>query len=153
MRIDYALEDRRGLVVSLDGRRFFAGEKYTILELSYAVYILDDDHTPEAEQWVLDNGDVLPAEGGRNELRSQRGMLVTANPILVALAYEAWWRENGEPPVPQDRPLPIPLFHEAVEIVRNRRILNWKGPKNGSVVPGIDRLPRNPRRRRRRNDE
>ena len=152
MRIDYAIEREHGLEVSLDGRRFFAGEKYTILELGYAVYNLRDDHTPEADQWILDNGDELVVEDGV-ELRSQRGMLVTSDPILVALAYEAWWRRNGEPPVPQGEPLPIPLFHEAVEIVRSRRILNWKGPKGGSAVPGLDRLPRNPRRRRRRNDE
>jgi len=80
-------------------------------------------------------------------------MLVTADPILVALSYEAWWRRNGEPPVPQGEPLPIPLFAEAVEIVRSRRILNWKGPKNGSVVPALDRLPKNPRRRARRGGE
>ena len=61
MRIDYAIEREWDMEISHDGYRFFCGEKYTIIEMGYAVYILLDDHTPESERWILQNGDTRPA--------------------------------------------------------------------------------------------
>lgn len=41
MRIKSAIEHDHLLEVIIDGKLFRAGEKYTILELGYAVYLMD----------------------------------------------------------------------------------------------------------------
>jgi hypothetical protein len=42
--------DETGILdLTLDGYRFFAGEKYTILEMGWAVYLAEDD---VPEEWL-----------------------------------------------------------------------------------------------------
>jgi len=91
------------------------------------------------EKWLLENGDSIPEDpsDGRAELESGHGILITADPILVALAIESWWSRNGLPQR-QGVPLPIPLFYEAVDIVRNRKILNDFNNKWAGFVPGVE---------------
>lgn len=135
MRIDSAVEREDGLELTIDGRRFRAGEKYTILERGYAVYIMDQSD----EYWLSVNGDNMPVEtpDGFSELRSGGSVFVTADPVLVALALEDWWSRNGIP-IPCNAPLPIPTAYEAVGIVRNRRILNGFNKRFAGHVPGLE---------------
>jgi len=107
MRIESAIEHDNWLEVVIDGRRLRVGEKYTILELGYAVYLMDQSD----EKWLLENGDSIPEDpsDSRAELKSGHGILITADPILVALAIESWWSRNGFPQ-PQGVSLPIPHF-------------------------------------------
>jgi hypothetical protein len=136
MRIERAIEHNHWLEVIIDGRQFRVGEKYTILELGFVVYIMvgQDD-----EDWLRENGDVIPADpsDSREEIRSGHGVLITADPVLVALAIESWWSRNGIPK-PQDVSLPIPTAYEAVDIVRNRKILNDFNENMTGFVPGIE---------------
>ena len=135
MRIESAIEHDYWLEVVIDGRRFQVGEKYTILELGYAVYLMD----LEDENWLQENGDSIPEDPTENraELKSGHGILITADPILVALAIESWWSRNGIPQ-PQNVQLPIPTTFEAVDIVRNRKILNDFNNKWAGFVPGLE---------------
>ena len=135
MRISKVINRQHDLLVTIDGRNLSTNTKYTILELGYATYILEDI---DDEAWILDNGEVVPSErkNGRNELRSSGSMLVTSDPILVALAYEGWWSRNGHP-LPVNQLLPIPLLKEAIEIVRNRKILNDFNQKYAGNIPGL----------------
>lgn len=48
MRIESTIEHDYWLEVVIDGRRLQVGEKYTILELGFAVYLLDR----EDENWL-----------------------------------------------------------------------------------------------------
>ncbi|MEN6523352.1 MAG: hypothetical protein ABFD14_06450 [Anaerolineaceae bacterium] len=135
MRIESAIEHDNWLEVVIDGRRLRVGEKYTILELGYAVFLMDQND----EKWLLENGDRIPEDpsDSRAELKSGHGILITADPILVALAIESWWSRNGLPQ-PQGVQLPIPTFFEAVDIVRNRKILNDFNNKWAGFVPGLE---------------
>ena len=135
MRIESAIEYDDWLEVIIDGRRFHAGEKYTILELGYAVYLMDQND----DDWLRENGDIIPADpsDSRSEFKSGDGILITADPTLVALAIESWWSRNGVPK-PQGVPLPIPTAYEAIEIVRNRKILNDFNEKMTGIVPGLE---------------
>lgn len=111
------------------------GEKYTILELGYAVYLMD----LEDENWLQENGDSIPEDPSENraERKSGHGILITVDPILVALAIESRWLRNGLPQ-PQGISFPVPTFYEAVEIVRNRKILNDFNNKWAGFVPGLE---------------
>src|SRR4051812_31707202 len=80
--------------VTIDGHRFSFGEKYTILELGWAVY-LTENSLPSA--WLRQFGEFKPADEEWGELRSGGGMLVTSHPVLVALALRRWWHRNGRP--------------------------------------------------------
>lgn len=86
-----------------------------------------------------ENGDRIPEEPTENraELKSGHGFLIPADPILVALAIESWWSRNGIPQ-PQNVQLPIPTTYEAVDIVRNRKILNGFNYKWAGFVPGLE---------------
>ena len=48
MRIESAIEHDNWLEVVVDGRRLRVGEKYTILELGYAIYLMDQND----EKWL-----------------------------------------------------------------------------------------------------
>lgn len=136
MRIERATFTEYGLEIVVDGRTLRVYDlKYTILEMGYAVYLLAEDD----DEWVRANGNTIPGddEDGRNELTGCDDMLVTADPILVALALEAWWHANGTRQ-PVGVSVPIPLFAEAVAIVRHRRILNDFSRKFAGTVPGLD---------------
>jgi hypothetical protein len=134
MRIERAIERDSYLEVWIDGHRLTTATKYTFLEWGYAVYLLDE---PD-EHWLKKNGDTVPPDpaDSRAALTSGGGALITADPILVALAYKSWWSRNGEPR-PQHQPLPIPLLREAITIVRHRRILNDFNKKWAGTVPDL----------------
>ena len=95
MRIESAIEHDNWLEVVIDGRRLQVGEKYTILELGYAVYLMDQND----EKWLLENGDSIPEDpsDSRAELKSGHGILITADLILVALAIKSLWSRSGLP--------------------------------------------------------
>ena len=71
MRIESVIEREHYLEVTIDGKRFRASDKYTIMELGYAVYLMDRND----EDWLRENGDMIPADPseGRNELKSGQG--------------------------------------------------------------------------------
>jgi hypothetical protein len=135
VRIECAIAREDWLELIMDGRRFRTGEKYTILERGYAVYLMEQ---PD-ELWLSDNGDSMTAGSPDcpSQLCSGHGMLITADPVLVALAIEDWWSRNGVPRQ-QNVPLPIPTAYEAVDIVRNRRILNGFNKGSAGQVPGLE---------------
>lgn len=120
--------------VELDGYRFFAGEKYTILEHGWAVYLVEAE-LPEG--WLRRHGETRPAQDGWNELPSHGGMLVTSHPVLVALALRVWWHRNGQP-ISTTPEVLIPSFADAVDEVRRRKILNEFNQCYEGVVPGIE---------------
>ena len=121
------------LSLELSGHTFWAGEKYTILEQGWAVYLAGENQTPE---WFDKFAETKPKEDGFNDLQSGNGMLVTSHPILVALAIRSWWHRNGETITTAPR-VEIPLLDEAIEEVKKRRILNPFNEKWAGIVPGI----------------
>lgn len=132
MRIESAIEGDYFIQVCIDGYTFTSDTKYTILELGYALYqMIEPD-----ENWLRKNGENIPSdpEDHRSELNSGGGTFITSDPILVALAYESWWNRNDKPN-PRNTPLPIPLTSEAIDIVRNRIILNEFNLKWSGFVP------------------
>ena len=143
MNINSAKVGDRSLEVTIDGKIFEAGEKYTIIELGYAIYLMDE----EDEDWLMKNGDFIPTDlsDGRSEMLSRKTTLVTAHPVLVALAYQYWWSQNGKPE-PKNKIFPIPTFEEAVEIVRNREIINEFNQNYEGLVPGLDLYSKNGKR-------
>lgn len=97
-------------IVTVDGVTFFAGEKYTILELGWAVYI---SILKVPEDWMRARGETRPRQDGVTELRSKPSMLITSHPVLVALAIRAWWHRNGRE-IASAPDVVIPSFDEAV---------------------------------------
>jgi len=125
--------DKQGtLHVSIGGYRFFAGEKYTSLEMGWAAYVAEEDIP---EEWMRQYGETRPAEEGWNELASSSGTLVTSHPVLVALALRAWWHGNDRP-IPTAPRVRVPDFDEAVDEVRRREILNDFNARHAGKVPG-----------------
>ena len=136
LEVSSAHLDKRGeLHVHICGKPFWAGEKYTILEQGWAVYLAEGEVT---DDWLLEYGEVRPAGGGWNELASRRGMLVTSHPVLVALALRAWWHRNGRD-IPTQPHVDIPTFTEAVDEVRCREIHNDFNQCHAGSVPGLAR--------------
>lgn len=129
------LDSMEAMHVVIAGQSFRAGEKYTILEMGWAVYLAEGE-VPES--WMRAHGETRPAEDGWNELASGNGGLVTSHPVLVALGLRAWWHGNGRkiPTAPEVRP---PTFAEAVDEVRRREILNDFNRCHAGTVPGLRR--------------
>lgn len=139
MRIDRVTRRKHTYEFIIDGRTFWPGEKFTILELGYAVFVIHQSD----EEWISANGETVPADpdDNRSELRSGRGMLITSDPVLVALAIEAWWYENEESPRRVGK-VSVPTAFEAIEIVKNRVILNDFNQKWAGYVPGLEKYRR-----------
>ncbi len=129
------LDEHGNLHVAISGYRFRAGEKYTILEMGWAVYIAEAE---VSEEWFRVHGEVRPAEEGWNELASRPGMLVSSHPVLVALALRAWWHRNGQQ-LPTAPAVVLPTFDDAAAEVRKRRILNDFNLCHADSVPGLTR--------------
>lgn len=112
--IESAVKHDNWLEVVIDGGRLHVREKYTILQLGYAIDLIDQHD----EKWLIENGDSNPEDpsDSRAELKSSLGILITADPILVALAIKSLWSRSGLPQ-PQAVPFPIRSYYEAVEIV------------------------------------
>ena len=129
------LDEMGDLHALISRQPFWAGEKYTILEMGWAVYIAEGELPRD---WMREHGETRPAEAGWNELASGHGMLVTSHPVLVALSLRAWWHRNGRkiPTAPVVNP---PTFEEAVEEVRRREILNDFNRCHAGTVPGLRR--------------
>jgi hypothetical protein len=129
------LDEMGDLRALIAGQAFWAGGKYTFLEMGWAVYSAEGE-LPEA--WLREHGETRPAEEGCNELASGNGTLVTSHPVLVALSLRAWWHRNGReiPTAPEVKP---PTFEEAVEEVRRREILNDFNRCHAGTVPGLRR--------------
>ena len=122
----------RTLYVTIDGYRFMAAGKHTILDLGWALF-LPESHVPKA--WIRKNGETRPADDGWSELASDTSGLITTHPVLVALSLQARWHCNGRP-IPTVPVVLIPTFDEAVEIVRSREILNSFNRRFAGEVPG-----------------
>ncbi len=136
MRIDCVTREEHVYEFIIDGRKFWVGEKYTILELGYALFLTHESD----EAWLCANGETIPAdpEDHRNELKSGGSFFITSDPVLVALAIEAWWYEN-EGGSRQPGVVSIPTAFEAIEIVKNRVILNEFNQKWAGRVPGLEK--------------
>jgi hypothetical protein len=129
------LDDEGNLHVCIDGVQFCSEEKYTILEMGWAVY-LAEDKVPD--DWMRARGETRPSEEGWNDLASKGSTLITSHPILVALAIRAWWHRNGQP-IPTAPEVEVPTFAEAVAQVRSRKIVNDFNAKHTGTVPGLKR--------------
>lgn len=132
---DATLNGLSGLRVMIDGKPFWAGEKYTILELGWAVYMAGEE-LPEG--WTEERGETRAADEERNELASSSSTLITTHPVLVALSLRSWWHGNGKP-IATAPLVEIPSFEEAVEEVRTRDILNDFNKSYAGTVPGLER--------------
>jgi hypothetical protein len=110
------------LFLRIDGHRVTTGEKYTIIELGYAVLLGVDD---SSSTWLNTITETIPAEPtqGRGLLTGSEGMAITSNPVVVALSYLDWWARNSDG-FKAGRSLPIPSIEQAERIARTRRILN-----------------------------
>ena len=136
LMISNARLDESGYMhVTISGHSFWAGEKYTILEIGWAIYVQDEE---VPEEWFWQYGETRPREKGTSELNSSRGNgFVTSHPVLVTLALKAWGHQNGSP-IPTAPDVPIPSFDEAVEQVRHRKILNDFNRHHVGIVPGLE---------------
>jgi hypothetical protein len=135
---DAHVDERGDLHVTISGHRFWAGEKYTILELGWAVYVAEDE---VPEEWMKIHGETRPADSEWSEFSSKGGMLVTSHPVLVALGLRAWSHRNGVAIETAPR-VDVPSFDEAVEEVREREILNDFNQCHAGTVPGLARWSR-----------
>ena len=135
------LDDYGDVHVTISGHRFWSGEKYTILELGWAVYVAEEEEDV-SEEWMSKHGEIRPAEDDWNELASRHGMLVSSHPVLVALALRAWWHRNGQR-ISTAPAVVLPTFAEAVDEVRGRKILNDFNQCLAGTVPGLSRWSRN----------
>lgn len=133
-----SLDEYGDLHVTISGHRFWAGEKYTILELGWAVYVAEDE---VPEEWMKIHGEKRPADAEWNEFASKAGMLVTSHPVLVAMSLQAWLHRNGVAIETAPR-VDVPSFDEAVEVVRAREILNDFNECHDGSVPGLVRWSR-----------
>jgi hypothetical protein len=144
MRISQAVyqifEGGKSLTVIIDGHEFWSDTKYTILEMGYATY-LSNKSSLKVEKWIRKNGETIPPDPseGRAALESGSGMLITSDPILFTLSYESWWGERNGKLLPQNVPLPIPLFSEAVSVMKNRKILNDFNNKYRGFIPNFSK--------------
>jgi hypothetical protein len=129
MRVTSARLGQHSLHLRIDGHHITTGEKYTIIELGYAVLLAEDE---AAQTWIDGLNERIPAdeEMGRPEVAGR----VTSDPIVVALSYTDWWARNSEG-FKAGRSLRIPSREEATEIVRNRRILNDFNAKYAGKLP------------------
>jgi hypothetical protein len=123
MHVQSAIHGAHCLHLRIDGHRLRAGEKYTIIEMGYAILLPDDDDN--SGPWLARITETIPhnPEDGRGPLTGGECMAVTSNPIVVALSYADWWARNTDG-FKAGRSLRIPSQEEAVQIVRRRRILN-----------------------------
>jgi 5-methylcytosine-specific restriction enzyme subunit McrC len=126
------------LHVKLGGQWYFPGEKYTILETGWALYI-NTDYNKRCEPWIQRHGEHRPGDENMAELTSSKTSFFTTHPVLVALSLRYWWHRNGNP-MPIRKGLPLsPTFDEALNEVENRRILNpWNEIYRGKV-PGREK--------------
>lgn len=132
------LDDHGDLHVTIAGQPFWAGEKYTFLELGWAAYVAEGE-VPVG--WMEMHGETRPADGEWSELASRNDMLFTTHPVLVALGLRAWWHHNGcEIETAPD--VVVPSFDEAVCEVRARKILNDFNESHAGRVPGLARWSR-----------
>jgi hypothetical protein len=133
-----SMDERGNLHVTISGHRFWAGEKYTILELGWAVYVAEDE---VPEEWMRIHGETRPADAEWSEFASKSSMLVTSHPVLVALSLRAWLHRNGVA-IETTLRVDVPSFDEAVEEVRAREILNDFNQCHAGTVPGLARWGR-----------
>jgi len=135
LKIENARLDKFGeFTVTLSGHNFSLGQnKYTILELGWAVYLAEDKIE---SAWMEKFGEHRPAQDGVSEFSSHDGMLFTSHPILVALALRSWWHRNGRS-IETAPVVRIPTMEDAIEEVRKRKILNPWNRKWASIVPGL----------------
>ena len=63
--------------------------------MGYATYHLED-FAPDNEDWLKKHGETIPVDPsvGRGEVEWGGGMLVTSDPTLFALSYQAWWAKT-----------------------------------------------------------
>jgi len=129
MTVQSARIGKHSLHLRIDGHHVTTGEKYTIIELGYAVLLAKDD---AAQAWIDGLAEMIPAdvELGRNEVSGG----VTADPVVVALSYADWWARNSDD-FKAGRSLRIPSRDEASGIVRSRRILNGFNLKYAGKLP------------------
>ena len=122
------------LRLRISGHRLTTGEKYTIIELGYAVLLAVDE---SSISWLAENTESIPADPnwGRGLLTGSRGMAITSDCVVVALSYWDWWARNSDE-FKAGRSIRIPSVEEAEHIVRTRRILN------GFNQPYAGKLPR-----------
>lgn len=121
----------------IDGRRFWPGVDSYVQDRGYALFLMEK----EDEEWLSINGESIPADLDNqvDELASMGELFFTSDPVLVALTLEArdFYAEGS--PRSVNSKITIPTVFEAIEIVKNRIILeecnlNWAGR-----VPGLEK--------------
>lgn len=140
MKPEMMMEDARlnewgDVELLISGHRFWAGEKYSILESGWAVYCTSEDLP---EEWLMKYAETRPRDENWNEFESTKSRLITSHPVLVALALQACWHRNDKP-IATAPFVEIPSFEQAVEIVRGRKIINDFNNCYAGTVPGLMR--------------
>lgn len=133
MRVQAARHGIHSLHLRINGHHVVAGDKYTIIEMGYAILLGVDE---SSYRWLDRISKTVPADegGGRGSLRGGDGMAVTSDPVIVALSYTDWWARNTEG-FKAGRSLRIPTQEEAALIVRNRKILNDFNRRYAGMLP------------------
>ena len=129
-------EDNRGFEVKIDGHWFFNGEKYTIIEQGWAFYGAENS---VSDEFLRTWGETKPADDDWSELTSTNSGIVTSHPVLVALVILWHHHALDEKLIPSAPEIPIPDWDDAVEIVRNRKILNDFNRSYAGTMPGLRR--------------
>jgi len=121
LRLEQAVFDGVNLRVSVDGHPCFIGSKYLLLEFCLTaimpLYRSRVTFSLPALTRLISHPDLLSRVG----ISAESG--VTDNPVLVALAYQAWWSINGRAYLVPGK-IPIPAFRDAETILRGREILS-----------------------------
>ncbi len=80
---------RHSLHLRIDGHSVTAGEKYTIIELGYAVLLALDESSHDRLAEITED---VPADedGVRGVLQGGDGWAIISDPVVVALSYTDW---------------------------------------------------------------
>lgn len=121
----------------IDDRRFWPGVDSFVQDRGYALFLMEN----EDDEWLSVNGETIPADSDDpdGEVPSIGEVFFTSDPVLVALTLEArdYYAEGS--PRSVNSKITIPTVFEAIEIVKNRAIIEERNQKWAGYVPGLER--------------
>lgn len=132
-RLGIARFDGVNAHVEIDGRHFSLGEKYTLIERCLtAICSLDssaEEYRKTSLRGLVSHPGLFISTGLSEESR------VTDDPVLVAIAYQAWWTNNGKAFL-KVGDIRIPSASSAENILRHREILNDHNSRFRGLLAG-----------------
>lgn len=121
LRLANALFDGIGVQMSIDGCPCIVGSKYLLIERCLTVELPQCDY--DGHDHLVSSGQLVSHPNLVALTSPSRRSSITDNPVLVALAYQAWWSMNGKEYLKPDK-VHIPSTREAETILRKRQILS-----------------------------